>query len=108
MSHIFVAIILAPLLLLFYFYHIEIVTTHSNQKENMKYILNCRSIFFFVIHISKICYARILKVRKHISVIMKLNILVQSVFGQFSKHFYEKHGKDQVNSLISLLKKVFN
>ena len=79
---------------------------HSNQKENMKYILNCK-IFFFVIHIIKICYARILKVRKHISVIMKLNILVQSDFGRFSKHFYEKHGKDQVNSLISLLKKVF-
>ena len=36
---------------------------------------------------------------------MKLNILVQSVFGRFSKHFYEKHGKDQVYSLISLLKK---
>ena len=64
--------------------------------------------FFFVIHIIKMCYTRILKVRKHISVIMKLNILVQSVFGRFSKHFYEKHGKDQVYSLISLLKKVFN
>ena len=40
----------------------------------------------FLIHIIKICYARILIVRKHISVIM--NILVQSVFGRFSKHFY--------------------
>ena len=72
----------------------------SNQKENMINILNCRKIFFFI-HIIKICYARILKVRKHISVIMKLNILVQSVFGRFSKHFFEKHGKDQVYSLIS-------
>ena len=74
----------------------------------MKYILGCRISFFFLIHIIKICYARILKVRKHISVIMKLNILVQSVFGRFSKHFYEKHGKDQVYSLISLKKKVSN
>ena len=32
----------------------------------MKYILNCRE---KIIHIIKICYARILKVRKHISVI---------------------------------------
>ena len=35
------------------------------------------------------CYARILKVRKHIGVIM--NILVQSGFGRFSNHFYEKN-----------------
>ena len=37
-----------------------------------------------------------------------MNILVQSVFGRFSKHFYEKHGKDQVYSLISLLKEILN
>ena len=51
-------------------------------------------------------YARILKVRKHISVIM--NILVQSVLGRLSKLFYENHGKDEVYSLVSLLKKIFN
>ena len=68
--------------------------------------IKLQEISFFFIHIIKICYARILKVRKHISVIM--NILVQSFFGRFSKHFYEKHGKDQVYSLISLLKKIFN
>ena len=59
-------------------------------------------------HTIKIRYARISKVRKHIGVIM--NILVQSAFGRFSKHFYgkKKHGKDQVYSLILLLKKIFN
>ena len=43
-------------------------------------------------------YARILKVRKHISVIM--NILVQSVLVRLSKLFYENHGKNEVYSLV--------
>ena len=89
MSHIFVAIILAPLLLLFYF--ISLRNRHESRQSERKYEIYIKlQDFFFVIHIIKICYARILKVRKHISVIMKLNILVQSVFGRFSKHFYEK------------------
>ena len=83
------AIFLAPLLFFLILYHIEIVTNHSNQKENMKYKFNCRKIFFFI-HIIKICYAQILKVRKHISVITKLNILVQTVFWAIFEAFLQK------------------
>ena len=53
----------------------------------MKYILNCRIFYFYII---KICYAQILKVRKHISVIMKLNILVQNVFLAIFESFLRK------------------